>query len=101
MRCLSVGRVIRRCQEEIQVEDKVQKDRVQDLQVEIHQPLEEALGTKEAPGLMKYQLAQIVKRSIGYSVAWEARLVIGVAKKDTKLKTVRRKIKHKKLERQC
>ena len=50
---------------------------------------------------MKYQLAQLVKRSIGASVAWEAMHVIGVAKQDTKLKIVRERIEHKELERQC
>ena len=50
---------------------------------------------------MKYQLAQLVKRSIGASVAWEAMHVIGVAKQDTKLKIVRERINHKGLKRRC
>ena len=49
----------------------------------------------------KYELAQIVRRSIGARVAREARLVMGVAKKGTKLKTVRRRVEHKELEHQC
>ena len=53
MRYLSIGRVIKRGQEKIQAEDKVQNDRVPDLQVGIHQLPEEASGTKEATGLMK------------------------------------------------
>ena len=69
MRCLSIGRVIRRGQEKIQAEDKVQNGRVLSLQVEIHYPHQETSGTKEIAGLMKYQLAQIVRRSIGASVA--------------------------------
>ena len=48
---------------------------------------------------MKYQLAQIVRRNIGASVVGEARLVMGVAKRGTKLKIVQRRIEHKELER--
>ncbi|GFZ10841.1 hypothetical protein Acr_22g0002390 [Actinidia rufa] len=44
--------------------------------------------------------SQIVKRSIGGSVVGEERLVMGVAKRGTKLKTIRRRIEHKELERQ-
>ena len=68
--------------------------------MEIHQPHEETPEPKEATGLMKYQLAQIVKRSIRASFAWEAMHVIGMAKQDTKLRAIRGRIKHKELERQ-
>ena len=47
---------------------------------------------------MKYQHAQLVRRSIGASVAWEVELVMGVAKRGTKLKTVQGGIEHKELE---
>ena len=69
--------------------------------MKIHQPHGKTLGTKEALCTMKYQPDQIVRRSIRASVAWKEMLVISVAKKDTKLKNVQRKIEHKKLERQC
>ena len=49
---------------------------------------------------MKYQLAQTVRRSIGECVVGEARLIIGVAKRVTELKTVRRRIEYKEMERQ-
>ena len=56
--------------------------------MKIHQPHGETPEPKEAVGPMKYQLVQIVRRSIRASVAWETMHVIGVAKQDTKLKTI-------------
>ena len=100
MRFPNIRRIIRRGQEEIQVEDKDQSNRVPNPQVGIHQPHRETLGTKEAACLMKYQLAQIVRRSIGASVVGEAGLVMGVLKKGTKLMPVQRRIEYKELERQ-
>ena len=99
MRVSNTERTIKRDREEIQSKDKFQNGRVLDLQVEIHRLHGKTLGTKEAACPMKYQLAHIVKRSIGTHVAWEARLIMGVAKRGTKLETVRRKIENKELER--
>ena len=82
------------------MEDKVQSGRVLDLQVEIHQPCRETPRIKEVAGPMKYQLAQIVRRSIGASVTWKTWLVMGVVKRGNKLKTVQRGIEHKELEHQ-
>ena len=100
MRCLSIGRVIRRGQEKIQAEDKVQNGRVPNLQVEIHRPHGETPRIKEASCTMKYQLAQIIKRSIEASVIGEEKLVVGMAKRVTKLKIAPIRIEHKELERQ-
>ena len=47
---------------------------------------------------MKYQLAQIVKKSIRASVVGETRLVMGVAKRGTELETVQRRVEHKELD---
>ena len=69
MKCPNTWRTIRRDQEEIQIEDKVQNGRILDLVVGIHRPHRKTPRIKEVVGPMKYQLAQIVKRSIGASVA--------------------------------
>ena len=66
----------------------------------IHQLHNETSGVKEVACPMKYQLAQNIRRSIGAHVIREAQLVIGVAKRGTKLKTIRRRIELKELERQ-
>ena len=47
---------------------------------------------------MKYRHAQLVKRSIVVSVAWEAELVMGAVKRGTKLNTIQGGIEHKELE---
>ena len=41
---------------------------------------------------------KLSKEEFGASVAKEAQLVMGVAKKNTKLKTVQRRIEHKELD---
>ena len=99
MKCPNIERTIG--QKEIRAKDKVQNGRVSNLQVQIHQPRREALETKEEVYPMQYQLAQIIRRNIGASVAWEAMHVICVAKQDTKLKTIQERIDHKGLERRC
>ena len=67
--------------EEVQAKDKIQNGRVLDIQVKIHQPHGKISSIVEASCIMKYQLAQIVKRSIETNVLGEAQLVMGVAKR--------------------
>ncbi|GFZ14436.1 hypothetical protein Acr_24g0006260 [Actinidia rufa] len=98
MRCPNTGRVIRRGQEEIQAEDKVQRGKVMDLQVKIYQHYEKTSLIKEATCPMKYQPARIVGESIGVSVDLGVRFVISVDKRDAKLKIVRGGTEHKELE---
>ena len=88
MRCLNFERTIRRGQEEIRAEDKVQKGKVQDRRVEIHQPRRGIPKFKEVIDPMSYRHVQLVRGSIGASVVREARLAMGVAKKGTRLEIV-------------
>ena len=69
MKCPNTGRAVRRGQEGIRAEDKVQNGRVSNIQVEIHQPHNGTPGIKGVAVPMKYQLVQIIKRSIVVSVA--------------------------------
>lgn len=48
---------------------------------------------------MNYELAQTVGGSIRASVEWKVRLIMGVDKRDTKLKTVRSGTENK--EQEC
>ena len=57
MKCPNTERAIRKGQEEIQIEDKVQSDRVLDLLVGNHRPHRKTPRNKETACPMKYQLA--------------------------------------------
>ena len=100
MRHPNTGRATRNGLEEVQAEDKIQNGRVPDLQVKIHQPRGKTPGTKEASCIMKYQLAQIIKKSIGAHVVWETQLVMGVTKRGTELKIVRGRTQERKCQHQ-
>ncbi|GFS41411.1 hypothetical protein Acr_00g0074130 [Actinidia rufa] len=95
-----IERTTIRDHEGIQAEDYVPSGKVLGPGVKIHRPHRGTLEVKEVACPMKYQLAHNVRRSIEAGVLEEARLVTDVAKRGTKLKTVRRRIEHKELRHQ-